>query len=37
MCSRSVPNTVWVFKYIIINGQSLQQSWSKWTFGYEGS
>lgn len=37
MCSRSAPNTVWVFKYIIINGQSLQQSWSKWTFGYEGS
>lgn len=37
MCSRSVPNTVWVFKYIITNGQSLQQSWSKWTFGYEGS
>lgn len=37
MCSRSVPNTVWVFKYIINNGQSLQQSWSKWTFGYEGS
>lgn len=37
MCSRSAPNTVWVFKYIIINGQSLQQSWSKWIFGYEGS
>lgn len=37
MCSRSAPNTVWVFKYIVINGQSLQQSWSKWTFGYEGS
>lgn len=37
MCSRAVPNTVWVFKYIILNGQSLQQSWSKWTFRYEGS
>lgn len=37
MCSRSIPNTVWVFKYIILNGQSLQQSWSKWTFRYEGS
>lgn len=37
MCSRSVPNTLWVFKYIILNGQSLQQSWSKWTFRYEGS
>lgn len=37
MCSRTVPNTVWVFKYIILNGENLQQSWSKWTFRYEGS
>ena len=37
MCSRAKPNTVWVFKYIIQNSQSLQQSWSKWTFRYEGS
>lgn len=37
MCSRAVPNTLWVFKYIILNGQNLQQSWSKWVFRYEGS
>lgn len=37
LCSRTNPNTVWVFKYIIQNSQTLQQSWSKWTFRYEGT
>ena len=26
------PNYVYVYKYILNNGQHLQQSWSKWTF-----
>lgn len=37
LCSRTHPNTVWIFKYIIQNSQSLQQSWCKWTFRYEGT
>lgn len=37
MCSRTHTNTVWVFKYIIQNSQSMQQSWCKWTFRYEGT
>lgn len=37
LCSRTHPNTVWIFKYIIQNSQSMQQSWCKWTFRYEGT
>lgn len=37
MCSRTHTNTVWIFKYIIQNSQSMQQSWCKWTFRYEGT
>lgn len=37
MCSRTHTNTVWLFKYLIQNSQSMQQSWCKWTFRYEGT
>lgn len=37
LISKTVPNTVWLYKYIIQNGQSMQEAWGKWTFGYEGS
>lgn len=37
LCSRTHTNTVWIFKYIIQNSQSMQQSWCKWTFRYEGT
>lgn len=37
LCSRTHPNTVWIFKYIIQNSQSMQQSWCKWTFRDEGT
>lgn len=32
--SETSPSTVWVYKYLIQDGASLQQSWSKWEFGY---
>lgn len=31
--SRSNPDTVWIYKFFIQNGQPVQQSWSKWTLG----
>ena len=31
--SNSVSNTIWIYKFILMNGQTLQQSWSKWTMG----
>lgn len=37
MCSRTHTNTVWIFKYITQGSQSVQQSWCKWTFRYEGT
>lgn len=37
LTSRTHPNTLWVFKYLLVNGQSLQQAWSKWTYRYQGT
>lgn len=37
MISRSTPNTVYIFKYIIQNGQALQQSWCKWKYGTDNT
>lgn len=33
MISESNPNTIWIYKFIMVNGNNLQQSWSKWTMG----
>ena len=33
LTSRTEPNTVWLYKYILQNGQSLQEAWCKWQFG----
>ena len=35
--SNSNPNTIWVYKFILNNGQSLQQAWSKWTMGTDST
>ena len=31
--SESHPNTVYVYKFIMVNGNNLQQAWGKWEFG----
>lgn len=33
--SEGEPNTVYVYKYLFIDGQKQQAAWSKWTFGDE--
>lgn len=37
LLSDNYPNTVWIYKFILLNGQNLQQAWSKWTFGTSDS
>lgn len=33
LTSRTHPNTVWLYKYILQGGQSLQEAWCKWELG----
>lgn len=35
--SDNTPNTVYTYKFILINGNTIQQSWFKWTFGTDDS
>lgn len=35
--SDSTPNVVYAYKFILVNGNTLQQSWFKWTFGTDTS
>lgn len=35
--SDSTPNTVYTYKFILVNGNTIQQSWFKWTFGTNDS
>ena len=35
--SDSTPNTVYTYKFILVNGNTIQQSWFKWTFGTDDS
>lgn len=35
--SDNTPNTVYTYKFILINGNTTQQSWFKWTFGTDDS
>lgn len=38
MClSDNTPNTVYTYKFILVNGNTIQQSWFKWTFGTDDS
>lgn len=35
--SDNTPNTVYTYKFILVNGNTIQQSWFKWTFGTDDS
>lgn len=35
--SNNTPNTVYTYKFILVNGNTIQQSWFKWTFGTDDS
>lgn len=35
--SDSTPNVVYAYKFILVNGNTLQQSWFKWNFGTDNS
>lgn len=37
MVNTTNPNTVFCYKFILKDGESLQQSWFKWVFGYKGT